>query len=175
MLAKKGTAKLIEFNPLKATDVKLPDGATFVIANSLAEINKAAGPEFNTRVAETRLGAKVLAKILGHHDWRQILKFKQLGDNLLDLLESAKAQLHPEPYTRDEVCKLLGVSDAELSDECLTENTRQLTSFQLRDRAVHVFSEAARVYEFKSVCDQAASGEKSEVSLKRLFIITQDN
>jgi len=50
MLAKKGTAKLIEFNPLTATDVQLPEGATFVIANSLAEINKAAGPEFNTRV-----------------------------------------------------------------------------------------------------------------------------
>ena len=35
MLAKKGTAKLIEFNPLTATDVKLPNGVTFVIANSL--------------------------------------------------------------------------------------------------------------------------------------------
>jgi len=91
------------------------------------------------------------------------LKFKQLGENLLDLLDSAKEQLHPEPYTRDEVCELLGLSDAELSDECLTENTRQLTSFQLRDRAVHVFSEAARVYEFKSVCDKAAAGDNSEV------------
>jgi N-acetylgalactosamine kinase len=37
-LAKKGTAKLIEFNPLTATDVKLPQGATFVIANSLVNI-----------------------------------------------------------------------------------------------------------------------------------------
>jgi len=115
------------------------------------------------KVAETRLGAKVLAKVLGLQNWRQILKFKQLGENLLDLLDSAKEQLHPEPYTRDEVCELLGLSDAELSDECLTENTRQLTSFQLRDRAVHVFSEAARVYEFKSVCDKAAAGDNSEV------------
>jgi galactokinase len=38
LLAKKGTAKLIEFNPLTATDVKLPQGATFVIANSLVNI-----------------------------------------------------------------------------------------------------------------------------------------
>ena len=116
-------------------------------------------------MAETRLGAKVLAKILGNKNWRQILKFKQLGDDLSGLLQSAKDHLHPEPYTRKEVCQLLGLNDDELSTECLTENTRQLTSFQLHDRAVHVFSEAARVYQFKSVCDEAAagSGDTSEV------------
>ena len=30
LLAKEGTAKLIEFNPLRTTDVTLPKGATFV-------------------------------------------------------------------------------------------------------------------------------------------------
>uniref|UniRef100_A0A8C5WS74 Galactokinase 2 n=1 Tax=Laticauda laticaudata TaxID=8630 RepID=A0A8C5WS74_LATLA len=59
-LAEKGTAKLIEFNPLKATNVKLPGGAVFVIANSCVEMNKAATSHFNIRVMECRLATKVL-------------------------------------------------------------------------------------------------------------------
>ena len=49
ILARSGIAKLIEFNPLRTFDVVLPDGAVFVIANSLAESNKAAGSDYNTR------------------------------------------------------------------------------------------------------------------------------
>lgn len=52
-------AKLIEFSPLRATDVKLPSGAVFVIANSCVEMNKAATSHFNIRVMECRLAAKV--------------------------------------------------------------------------------------------------------------------
>ena len=47
ILARSGIAKLIEFNPLRTFDVVLPDGAVFVIANSLAESNKAAGSDYN--------------------------------------------------------------------------------------------------------------------------------
>ena len=54
-----GTAKLIEFNPLRAKDTQLPSGAVFVIAHSLAEVNKAASSHFNCRVMECRLAAKV--------------------------------------------------------------------------------------------------------------------
>lgn len=53
-------AKLIEFNPLKATDVYLPDGISFVISNSCVEMNKAATSEFNTRVLECRIATQVL-------------------------------------------------------------------------------------------------------------------
>ena len=59
LLARPGTAKLIEFNPLRARDVALPAGAAFVIANSMAESNKAAGGDYNARVAECRLATKV--------------------------------------------------------------------------------------------------------------------
>ena len=52
-------AKLIEFNPLRTTDVHLPDGAAFVVSNSLAEHNKAASSHFNTRVVECRLATQV--------------------------------------------------------------------------------------------------------------------
>lgn len=56
----KGTAKLIEFNPLRATDVTLPENAVFVIAHSQAFHNKASTGDFNLRVAECRLAAQVL-------------------------------------------------------------------------------------------------------------------
>ena len=52
---------------VRATDVVLPEGATFVIANSLTESNKAetAAARYNMRVVECRLAAAVLAVTLG--------------------------------------------------------------------------------------------------------------
>ena len=52
-------AKLIEFNPLKATSVTLPAGAVFVISNSLVEVNKADSSNYNVRVVECRLATQV--------------------------------------------------------------------------------------------------------------------
>ena len=64
ILAEKGSAKLIEFNPLTTYNVTLPLGATFVVANTLEEKNKAASNDFNTRVVECRIAAKILARLL---------------------------------------------------------------------------------------------------------------
>lgn len=57
-LAEKGCAQFIEWNPLKATAVSLPNDLVFVIANSLAEANKAANSDFNERVVECRIGCR---------------------------------------------------------------------------------------------------------------------
>lgn len=57
---RKGAAKLIEFNPLRATDVTLPENAVFVIAHSQACHNKASTADFNLRVTECRLAAQVM-------------------------------------------------------------------------------------------------------------------
>lgn len=54
-----GCAKHIQFNPLRSEDVKLPDGVVFVIAHSLAVLNKAKTSDFNCRVAECRLASQV--------------------------------------------------------------------------------------------------------------------
>ena len=50
---------MIEFNPLRTTNIRLPEGAVFVISNCCQEMNKAATSHFNTRVAECRLAAQV--------------------------------------------------------------------------------------------------------------------
>ncbi|XP_030621979.1 N-acetylgalactosamine kinase [Chanos chanos] len=155
-LAEKGTAKLIEFNPLRATDVKLPDGAVFVIANCCVEMNKAATSHFNIRVVECRIATKILAKSRGL-EWSRLQKLgelqTELGVSLEKMLELLEEVLHPEPYSREEICKTLGITAEQLCDSILSVNTQHVTHFQLYQRAKHVYGEAARVLQFKGVCD----------------------
>ncbi|XP_033621117.1 N-acetylgalactosamine kinase isoform X1 [Fukomys damarensis] len=157
-LAEEGTAKLIEFNPLRATDVKLPSGAVFVIANSCVEMNKAATSHFNIRVMECRLAAKLLAK---HKSlpWDKVLRLEevqaQLGISLEEMLLVTDATLHPEPYSPEEICRCLGISLEELRTQILSPNTRDVTVFKLYQRAKHVYSEAARVLQFRKVCEDS--------------------
>ncbi|XP_012674043.1 N-acetylgalactosamine kinase [Clupea harengus] len=157
-LAEEGTAKLIEFNPLRATDVRLPDGAVFVIANCCVEMNKAASSHFNIRVVECRIAAKVLAKA-GGLEWEHLQKLREvqeeLGLSLEEVLGRVEEVLHPEPYSREEVCSTLGITPQQLNESILSTNTQQVTQFKLYQRARHVYGEAARVLRFKSVCDSS--------------------
>ncbi|KAL6106567.1 galk2 [Pungitius sinensis] len=155
-LAERGTAKLIEFQPLRATDVKLPDGAVFVISNCCVEMNKAASSHFNIRVVECRIATKMLAQARGL-DSSRLLKLVQVQTELEASLEEMLALvdevLHPEPYSREEICKQLGVTTEQFSSELLSSNTQHVTHFKLHQRAKHVYGEASRVQAFKSVCD----------------------
>lgn len=165
-LAEEGTAKLIEFNPLRATDVKLPDGAVFVIANCCVEMNKAASSHFNMRVVECRIATKMLAKARGL-DWRRLLKLgdlqKELRVSLEEMLELLEELLHPEPYSREEICKSLGITDQQLGEDILSANTQQATHFKLYPRARHVYGEAARVLQFKAVCDSSPASAVAQL------------
>lgn len=164
-LAEKGTAKLIEFQPLRATDVKLPDGAVFVISNCCVEMNKAASSHFNIRVVECRIATKMLAKAQSL-DSSKLLKLAQVQTELKASLEEmvtlVDKVLHTEPYSRDEICKVLGITSDQFSTELLSANTQHVTHFKLHQRAKHVYSEAARVLHFKSVCD---SGPAESIQL----------
>uniref|UniRef100_A0A7N8XXH7 N-acetylgalactosamine kinase n=1 Tax=Mastacembelus armatus TaxID=205130 RepID=A0A7N8XXH7_9TELE len=155
-LAERGTAKLIEFQPLRATDVKLPDGAVFVISNCCVEMNKAASSHFNIRVVECRIATKMLAQVKGL-DSSRLLKLAQvqteLKASLEDMLALVDEVLHPELYSREEICKALGITPEQFSTELLSANTQHVTHFKLHQRAKHVYGEAARVLQFKNVCD----------------------
>ena len=58
-MAQSGFVEFIDFNPIRATDVQLPVGGSFVIAHSLAESQKAvtAAINYNNQVVECRLAA----------------------------------------------------------------------------------------------------------------------
>jgi N-acetylgalactosamine kinase len=59
IMAAPGVAKLIDFSPIRASDVVLPKAGSFVVANSLTESKKAetASTNYNNRVVECRLAA----------------------------------------------------------------------------------------------------------------------
>ncbi|CAG5116544.1 unnamed protein product [Candidula unifasciata] len=155
--AKAGKAKLIDFNPLRTTDVQLPLNAAFVVCNSLAEMNKAATPHFNIRVVECRIAAQILAQSQDDIKWREIKRLGELqlrlGVSLDEMLELVSSKLHIEPYSKEEVCKILDVSPEELAETSLSANTRNVENFYLHQRASHVYGEAKRVLQFKVICD----------------------
>ncbi|XP_076443620.1 N-acetylgalactosamine kinase-like [Babylonia areolata] len=184
LMASSGMAKLIKFDPLETENVQLPPDASFLISNSLAEHNKAASSEFNTRVVECRLAAQVLAKLKGL-PWREVRRLRdiqeKLGMELEDMVELVKNTLKTSEYTKDEVLQILEVTSDDLASTSLSQNTLGVTSFQLYKRAVHVFAEASRVFQFKKLCDTrppdvltklGALIDASQQSLKDLYECT---
>ncbi|XP_068595138.1 N-acetylgalactosamine kinase [Brachionichthys hirsutus] len=155
-LAERGMAKLIEFQPLRATDVKLPDEAVFVISNCCVEVNKAASSHYNIRVVECRIATKMLARAR-KLDLSKLLRLAdvqtELKASLKQMLALVEEVLHPEPYSREEICRLLEITAEQFSTELLSTNTQHVTHFRLHQRARHVYGEADRVLQFKSVCE----------------------
>ena len=78
---------------------------------------------------------QVLAKLNGVI-WRDVKIFKDLQEKLNltleDCLGLAKKCLHPEPYTKKEVCDILGVTPDELNDSSLSEKTYNRKTLELR-------------------------------------------
>ena len=165
-LGEPGKAFMIEFNPIRSSEVGIPDGFGFVISNSLVKSNKAAESSFNTRVAECHVAARVMAKKKGL-DWKEVnrlgLLFKKLGLSLSEMSGIVPELLHIEPYSREEICTILDISDDEFMVECLSEKSKDVHSFKLYDRAKHVYEEANRVYVFKSTSDSCTGQRKVEM------------
>ena len=141
-LAKKSCAQFIEFNPVRATPIQLPTDAVFVIANCLSEANKAATSDFNQRVVECKIAAKLLAK-LTERPWKDVQKLAQLQSDVLDIeLEEFEALiiklLAKDVYTKNELMTTFHISSSEFEEKLLTPNTIHANEFKLRQRALHV-------------------------------------
>lgn len=166
-LATAGSANVIEFNPLRASPVTLPLGARFVVANSLAPMNKAASSHYNCRVMECRLATQIMAKKNGLK-WQDYRKFvdlqKNLGKSLPEMIELVRKTFHRGVYTKEEICGLLETTETEIDQVTLSENTRNIQEFNLYGRAHHVFSEAHRVWEFKLVCESKPGKGRNALS-----------
>ncbi|XP_063241053.1 N-acetylgalactosamine kinase [Bacillus rossius redtenbacheri] len=168
LLANRGSAKHIKFNPLKTEDVQLPANSVFVIANSLTTLNKAETGCYNTRVAECRLATQVMAKFRGVPGHRVSLLAElqdYLGISLHQMLDLAKEALLEVPYTKKEICSVLEVTEAQLNKQYIPNNILHIDTFKLRNRALHVLQEALRVETFVTLCSQDIS---AELALKRL-------
>mmetsp|Transcript_13436 Transcript_13436/g.40635 ORF Transcript_13436/g.40635 Transcript_13436/m.40635 type:complete len:492 (-) Transcript_13436:416-1891(-) len=190
MMAASGVAKLINFHPVRAEDVFLPQEATFVIANSLAESQKAVTADkcYNLRVVECRLAAVLLTLALGHPR-EKALKMRYLKeveallppaasaqDSFHACLDAACSHLHGGTYDQQEIEKLLGQSLADFFHNS-PANIRVVTAaggqFKLQDRAVHVWGEAARVPAFRDACNDGAASAPDK--LRRLAQLMDDS
>eukprot|EP00049_Salpingoeca_infusionum_P019048 m.359901 g.359901 ORF g.359901 m.359901 type:complete len:457 (+) comp18808_c0_seq1:152-1522(+) len=156
IMAEKGTAKLIQFNPIRATDVALPEGGIFVVSNSCVEAHKyvSAGSCFNKRVVECRAAAQVLAKALKLDNASSFVRLGAVQEAAGVPLEGMEAivnqHLREGAYTQQEIADILGLSLAELATKVLSPSTVDQQDFYLKMRAQHVYSEASRVWAFKA-------------------------
>lgn len=71
---------------------------------------------------------------------------KKLGDlqqalavDLSKMITIVEETLHEEPYTKEEVVRELETTSDHLNDISLTQNTRHIQTFKLKQRALHVF------------------------------------
>ncbi|KAJ4955963.1 hypothetical protein NE237_012746 [Protea cynaroides] len=181
VMAKSGFAELIDFNPIRATDVQLPAGGSFVIAHSLAESQKAvtAATNYNNRVVECRLAAIVLGIKLGMKREEAISKVKTLSDieglcvsfagnyGSSDAVLAVKEFLNEEPYTAEDIEKITEENLPSVlgNDPTSLDVLRSAKHFKLFQRASHVYSEAKRVHAFK---DTVLSDLSDEDMLKKL-------
>jgi len=146
--------------------VPLPDGAVFVIANSLVEANKyvTASTNFNMRVVECRLAALVLAAVLNLPPCTRLRQVMQSsGLSLSALAEVVQTRLHTEPYSLAEVAQLLGMQEVELQSTHV--GAVRGPNFALHQRALHVFQEANRVYRFRDACRTPSVEQVLELGL----------
>ncbi|KNA11669.1 hypothetical protein SOVF_133130, partial [Spinacia oleracea] len=181
VMAQTGFAELIDFNPIRATDVKLPEGGSFVIAHSLAESQKAvtAATNYNNRVVECRLAAIVLGIKLGMNPKEAASNVKTLSDveglcmsfagthGSTDPVLAVKEYLKEEPYTAEDIEKITNESLQQIFSNSPTslDVLKAAQHYKLHQRAAHVYSEAKRVHAFK---DTVSSDLSEEDMLKKL-------
>lgn len=154
-LSQAGAAMFIDWRPvLRTSPVRLPPGVVFVIANSMAQANKAdSASGFNRRVVECRLACCLVAKAAGLEGWRLEKRMAGLEERLaesglLDGFSGTRSEFgklvertlggKARAFSRAEVLKMLDCDDEELVAGFLTENTRDMEEFWLYERAKHV-------------------------------------
>ncbi|KAK4388369.1 Galactokinase [Sesamum angolense] len=188
VMAQSGFAALIDFNPIRATEVQLPAGGTFVIAHSLAESQKAvtAATNYNNRVVECRLAAIVLGIKLGLKAEKAIAEVKTLSDvealcvsfagtrGSSDPGLAVKEFLKEEPYSSEEIEQIINekLPTVFANSPSSLDVLRAAKHFKLHQRAAHVYSESKRVYAFK---DTVSSKSSEEEMLKKLGDLMNDS
>jgi N-acetylgalactosamine kinase len=152
LLGQRDHALFIEFNPLRARPVKMPIDAALVVADSgeVADKSGKVRSEYNRRVVECRLAARLLARALKLGD------VQVLGDvigrlknwNASELVTALKGT--PDLLGPDlvQAGTLLGVSRDLLARELLDDGLIVLDSrpLEILKRARHVLSETERVF-----------------------------
>lgn len=192
-----GKALLISFYPkLDAQPIQFPKCNTpfvFVIANTLVVSNKAetAPKNYNLRVVEGRLASALLCKAMGvseaksmtfmevQEKWvEKFAKGKNLSqiEILQAMLDVVENSLKKEGYTLAEVAAELGLTEQTIQEKYIQGIKVIYDKLYLYKRAIHIFSEACRVYQFCEVCKKRPpfSGDLTK-DLGKLMDASQDS
>lgn len=172
VLSIKGDALSVSFSPhLHAEPIafpKLDPPITFMIAQTFVAADKhVTAPEcYNLRVVECTLAAEVMAASVGlnlqedasplGHSLRGFQSAYFTTDmspqtQLQTLLSLIPTLLPNQSYTLSEIASILSTSPASLLQRLTAKFPIRASHFHLAKRATHVFSEALRVLEFKSL------------------------
>ena len=163
----------VEHVPVPRSDPEI----TFLVSQSFVAADKhvTAPKQYNLRVVECTLAAVVLARM---HDVILEPDSSPLGYSLRNLqgeimrkegrmdrppeeqlaamTSMVESRLEKEDgYTREDLADILGTSVKSLEDEHMSKFPVQADKFQLRRRALHVFGEAHRVFDFKKILSNA--------------------
>lgn len=205
----RGSALFVSFLPsLIARPVHFPKTSPelcFVIAQSFVAADKhVTGPVcYNLRVVECSLAAACLHAVLkktskplladsaplgislrGFHDAYFASSTLSFEDQLTELITLTKLTLTQDGYTREEIAPIIHLSVDDLNTRFTSTFPVRAEKFKLRQRALHVFSEALRVLHFMSIlenpsahlsADTGASTETFNRSLGALMNETQDS
>lgn len=179
VLSLRGAALFVSFVPsLSARPVHFPKTSpelSFVIAQSFVAADKhVTGPVcYNLRVVECSLAAAYLHAVVnrtssplppdasslgislrGFHNAYFAKSSKPFKQQLEELIEITKSTLTKEEgYTREEIAPLIHLSVDELNNRFTSTFPVRAERFKLRQRALHVYSEALRVLQFMSILE----------------------
>jgi N-acetylgalactosamine kinase len=154
LLSRAHMALRIDFAPLRLSPVPIPEAAVFIVAHSLVRAEKAgdARRAYNQRVAECRLGARLLRQVAGlaealppHPSLGQVMR-------ACPAWPAALAALPPGALSLLQIADLLGESPAALlaTDLAARDGSPLVsaeTALWLGARCRHVLTEAQRVSE----------------------------
>ncbi|ORX80530.1 galactokinase [Basidiobolus meristosporus CBS 931.73] len=188
-------ATFIEFHPkFITTPVHFPatlPAISFVVANTMVVADKVVSAPvcYNLRVVETKVAAMILANKLGLLSERpQTLKevmdlffagseepkyatvterwIFRLG-RMLELVEQFITQ--HDGYSLAEMAEAAGLSEDEIHARFMSKYPVRADVFHIYARAIHVYSEALRVVQFRDVCERNQDTvEDSQVVLHQL-------
>lgn len=206
VFSERGSALFVSFSPsLSARPVSFPKTnpeLVFMVAQSFVTSNKqVTGPiHYNLRVVECSMAAAVLNAMLcpgtslpkdagplgvslhGFHLNYFKDTQKSLNEQLAELVELTKSKLTKEEgYTLEEVASAAGVSVDDIKARFMSSFPVRGEYFKLRQRALHVFTEALRVLEFMTLLEDekehSKTGDTTEYNKKlgALMNATQDS
>ena len=197
VLSRAGQGLYVSFAPelevenVKLPDVRLEDGSAeplvMVITNSLTrhDLSRGAEKEYNLRVMETLIGARILGHKLGllsqekGDDERlqlrtvlgrfggetkdKILSADELEKTISSILTEVDDHLGaPQGLLPSELASLMGMSEDEsttFQSQMKVDTSDQGGRFRVQMRAKHVFEEARRVLAVRRIClESAAAG-----------------